>query len=196
MRTTVPVEQLLPSKTQLVRATLLSLVAAVVLLVTAVLPAEYGVDPLGVGGALGLDKLNAARGTVAAELLPVEVESGLDLPSLVRASSSVSHDTMTVVVPAYESVELKADMVAGQSLVFDWQTDGSAVYSDMHGEPPDPRNNEFTSYWKQQDQAAGRGMLLARFDGTHGWYWQNITEEPVTVTVSVSGFYPRIYEKR
>ncbi len=195
MTTTVTVEQPLPGKAELVRATLISLVVAILLLVTFVLPAEYGVDPLGVGDALGLDKLNAASSAVAAELVPVDIESGLDLPALARASTTISNDTVTVVVPAYEGIELKADMLAGQALVFDWKTDGSALYTDMHGEPPNPGKDEFTSYWKEQEQVAGQGMLLARFDGTHGWYWQNMTEEDITVTVAVSGFYQGIHEK-
>lgn len=196
MTTTVTVEQPLPGKAQLIRATLLSLVVAGVLLVTTVLPAEYGIDLLGVGSALGLDKLNTASSEVAAEVVPVDVDSGLDLPALARASTAMSRDTVTVLVPAYEGIELKADMLAGQSLVFDWKTDGPALYTDMHGEPPNPEENEFTSYWKEQEQKSGQGMLLARFDGTHGWYWQNMNEEPVEVTVAVSGFYQSIHEKK
>jgi hypothetical protein len=41
----------LPSLRQLNRATLIALGAAAVILVTTVLPAEYGVDPTGVGRA-------------------------------------------------------------------------------------------------------------------------------------------------
>ena len=102
---------------------------------------------------------------------------------------------MTVVIPAYESIELKADMKAGQSIVFDWRTDGETLYTDMHGEPPNAGENEFTSYWKENQQSAGQGTLIARFEGTHGWYWQNMSEEAVMVTVEVSGFYQNIYEK-
>jgi hypothetical protein len=45
------------------RASLVALAVAVALLITVVLPAEYGVDPLGIGGALGLLELAQAEPT-------------------------------------------------------------------------------------------------------------------------------------
>jgi len=190
-------QQPLPSKAELIRATLIALAVAIVLLVTTILPAEYGVDPLGVGGALGLDQLQVASANAAeVEIVPDAEGSPLDLPALARAATTLKKETVTVVVPAYEGIELKANMTAGQSFVFDWRTDGPALYTDMHGEPPNAAKKEFTSYWKENEQSAGQGMLLAQFDGTHGWYWQNMTEEPVTVTLEVSGFYQDIHEKK
>ena len=51
-------DQPLPTKSELLRATGIALAVAIVILVTTILPAEYGVDPIGVGSGLGLDKLN------------------------------------------------------------------------------------------------------------------------------------------
>ena len=48
-----------PSSKSLIRATLISVVAAIIILLVAILPAEYGVDPTGLGGAMGLTELNA-----------------------------------------------------------------------------------------------------------------------------------------
>ena len=42
----------------LARATLISVIVALLLLVTLVLPAEYDIDPLGTGAALGLTGLS------------------------------------------------------------------------------------------------------------------------------------------
>lgn len=44
----------LPSSAQLLKSTLIAAVSAIVILVTVVLPAEYGIDPTGVGRAIGL----------------------------------------------------------------------------------------------------------------------------------------------
>ncbi len=188
-------DQPLPTRRELIRATGIALAVAIALLVTAILPAEYGVDPLGVGGALGLDKLNVASAN-AEEIVPDAEGLPLEGTALSRADTGLKSETLTVVVPAYEGIELKAEMKAGQSLAFDWRTDGSALYTDMHGEPPNAGENEFTSYWKENQQSAGQGTLVAQFEGTHGWYWQNMSEDPVTVTVDVSGFYQKIYEKK
>jgi len=51
----------LPTLGQLNRATLIAFGAAAVILVTTVLPAEYGVDPTGVGGALGLTPMGEMK---------------------------------------------------------------------------------------------------------------------------------------
>ena len=49
-----------PSKAALVKATGIALAVALVILFTAVLPAEYGIDPLKTGKALGLTQLAQA----------------------------------------------------------------------------------------------------------------------------------------
>ena len=56
--------QQVPSTRTLVRASVAALAVASVLLVTVVFPAEYGIDPLGTGEALGL---SALAGTTVAE---------------------------------------------------------------------------------------------------------------------------------
>ena len=50
-----------PSKAKLAWATLAALVVAGVVLVATVLPAEYDIDPLGIGEALGLRVLSTPR---------------------------------------------------------------------------------------------------------------------------------------
>ena len=55
-----------PSKAKLVWATLAALGVAGVVLVSAILPAEYDIDPLGIGEVLGLRVLsNPGDGTIA-----------------------------------------------------------------------------------------------------------------------------------
>lgn len=52
---------------RLLRSTLIALATAVLLLVTAVLPAEYGIDPTGVGRALGLTQMGQIKTRLAKE---------------------------------------------------------------------------------------------------------------------------------
>ena len=47
----------LPTTAQLVRSTIIAIVAAVVILVAIVLPAEYAIDPTGIGRALKLTQM-------------------------------------------------------------------------------------------------------------------------------------------
>lgn len=57
----------LPTSGQLVRSTLLALVLAATLLITCVLPAEYGIDITGVGRPLGLTAMGEYKRAALAE---------------------------------------------------------------------------------------------------------------------------------
>ena len=54
-----------PSKSAIVKATVIALAVATLILFTAILPAEYGIDPLRTGAALGLLGLSKAGETNA-----------------------------------------------------------------------------------------------------------------------------------
>lgn len=51
----------LPSSKQLLRSTLIALVAAIAILVGIVLPSEYAIDPTGIGRVLGLTEMGRSR---------------------------------------------------------------------------------------------------------------------------------------
>lgn len=54
------------SARQLLRSTVLAMVIAALILVTIVLPAEYGVDPTRLGGVLGLTEMGKIKRQLAA----------------------------------------------------------------------------------------------------------------------------------
>ena len=51
----------LPTSAQLVKSTIISVVAAGAILVTVVLPSEYAIDPTGIGSALGLKEMGEIK---------------------------------------------------------------------------------------------------------------------------------------
>lgn len=75
--TDMPTRAELPTTPQLLRSTLIALVTAAVLLVTVVLPAEYAVDPTGVGKMLGLTQMGEIKQQLASE---AEAEVGTAAP--------------------------------------------------------------------------------------------------------------------
>ena len=188
---TVDVE--VPSARSLMVATALSLAVAAVLLVTVILPAEYGVDPLGAGGALGLYR------PPAAETAPDVVSEGAELPltagntTLTRSPVPYRSDEMSITLKPGEGGEIKAVMAKGQHFVYTWTAHGGTVDVDMHGEALDAKDAaEATSYWKDEYQPGDQGVFTAPLAGRHGWFWQNLNDETVTVTVRTSGFYERL----
>jgi len=63
---------------------------------------------------------------------------------------------------------------------------------DMHGESADGQGGD-RSYQTGEFQTAGNGAFEAPMAGNHGWFWQNLNDDPVTVTVRTAGFYRRLF---
>jgi hypothetical protein len=181
MTTTVESPEL-PSLHQLWRATALAVLVALVLLVVVILPAEYGIDPTGVGRRLSIFRPRAA----AAGLAPAtddgaaSTQPGAAGAALVRSNVGLRTDEMSIVLQPGEGAEIKAVMAQGHHFVY------------MHGEAFDAPEDEFTSYWKEDEQTADRGAFVAPVGGRHGWFWQNLNDAPVTVVLRTSGFYEKL----
>jgi hypothetical protein len=75
----------LPSSRALLRSTIIAAATAVVLLVTAVLPAEYGVDPTGIGRLLGLTQMGEIKMQLAKEAAAAERAEAAARPTIVAA---------------------------------------------------------------------------------------------------------------
>lgn len=62
-----PPDVLAPTSRQLIRSAIIAVVVATLILVTCVLPAEYGVDLTGVGRVLGLTQMGEVKRALAEE---------------------------------------------------------------------------------------------------------------------------------
>ena len=78
-----------------------------------------------------------------------------------------------------------------QVILFSWQADGD-VYLDFHGHDPATTGDGFVRYEEQQSARAGSGSLVAPFKGEHGWFWLNLTDKPVHIKLTVSGYFDAI----
>lgn len=166
-----------PSLKSLLIATTLATLLAALILVTAVLPAEYGIDPTGLGKKLGLTALSSSN------------EEIVD-PIVMSCKEQLSQwtDVITLVVPAHSGLEYKFRLEKGATLDYAWKTNGAKLYFDFHGEPKGDKTGYFKSYKISTDNQAS-GALLAPFEGIHGWYWENKTTAPVTVFLNTKGSY-------
>lgn len=188
--TPMPVE--LPSIGQLNRATLLSAGVAAVLLVTTVLPAEYGVDPTGIGRVFGLTPMgemkqaeDAAGHAAPADAVPAPVAGEEATAALPGQPAEVR-----LTLQPNEGREVKATMKAGGEFDYSWSTDGPEVRFELHGEPAGAASDDYTSYEKGSSKGAS-GKFRAPFDGTHGWYWKNRGDTPATITVTATGAFSK-----
>lgn len=178
----------LPTKAQLNRATALAALIAGVILVTTVLPAEYGIDPTGIGAITGLKKMGDMKEAAhVAEQAPVATATmNAPVAEETKSSPGVQTGKVNLTLQPGEGREVKATMKAGEEFDFAWTTDGGQVNYDQHGEIAGAASDEFTSYEKGT-KASSTGKFRAPFDGTHGWYWRNRTKGPITITVTATG---------
>lgn len=187
-----------PSPSTLAKATGGAAIAAAAILTLFVLPAEYGIDPTGVGTALGLTGMVASAPEGAAPAPEAAAPGNVALPTRASISKPAAwrQDDMTITLAPHSGQEVKAHMKQGDSFVFTWKSTGGPVKAEMHGEHPNAADGEFTSYWKELEMTGGQGDFTAPFDGTHGWYFRNKGETPVTVTVKTVGFYKDLFQPK
>lgn len=195
----------LPTSRQLLRSTVIALGMALLLLVTVVMPAEYALDPTGVGRLLGLTPMgevkqaialeNADADTVAPEAAkPMSATESVavvvaDSPSAASPAVSARKDEMSITLQPGQGAEVKLEMKQGAQVKYLWTVNGGKVNYDTHGDPYGAPRDFYHGYGKGKQTAQDEGVLTAAFDGKHGWFWRNRGDAPVTVTLRVSGDY-------
>jgi hypothetical protein len=210
--TDIPTRAELPTSRQLLRSTLIAILAAVAILVTIVLPAEYAIDFTGIGRALGLADMGEIKARLAEEAERDRAagqhgENQLPVPPPNQGSSLIGRifaelvigpaaaqtagrtDEVTITLKPGEDIEIKMVMKRGARVKFAWTVAGGEVAFDMHG---DDGGSLTKSYEKGRASPGAEGVLEAAFDGNHGWYWRNRTTADVTVTLRTSGDYASI----
>jgi hypothetical protein len=199
-----------PSGKRIALSVAVALVVAALVLVVAVLPAEYGIDPTGIGRALGLDELNApatrtieVRDVIGGNERVREVEIPafnepvpLPNPAVHQVEDrAIQTRTLTLTLQPDQETEIKTVLRASKVITYTWKTDGGLVYCDLHGHDPAAGQDFFVRYREDQEGATeATGSLVAPFDGEHGWYWLNIHDGPVTITLTVTGFFDDIVD--
>jgi hypothetical protein len=190
-------------KKSIIKQVLIALVIGTVLLVSAVLPAEYGIDPLGIGKVTGFSKLyvpEAAEGSPnlggqAHKIITLQnVGSGPDVPKPESADAPAPavqlaerEDDVKVLVPAGKGLEYKVNMLKSGNLRYEWITDKGELYFDFHGEVKG-NSNYFESYTIAYSNNMA-GSFIAPFEGPQGWYFKNNSSEDITVSLKLKGQY-------
>ena len=152
-------------------------VVAVAVLFTIVLPAEFGFDPLGTGGALGVAGLSR------------DVTS-----TLARQEGRFLTDEVRFTLSPFESVEYKYRLEEGDSMLYGWTATGEVLY-ELHGEPDGAAPGYAESFDRARAER-GAGTYVAPFPGIHGWFWENRGEADATLTLRTAGFYSTAFEFR
>jgi hypothetical protein len=194
-----------PASLNLPARSLVLIVASAVLVATAlvicfVLPAEFRIDPTGIGRLTGVLSLAPPRPVKAQDSAP---DTGAAVTADRYYESGYRTDTVSIPLAnetgqGGSELEYKVRMKAGQTLVYSWIASGITnpehFYFDFHGEGGGTvsAGESRVIEYRQITGDRSSGMLVAPFDGIFGWYLQNQSEKPVTVKLDLGGFYELI----
>lgn len=212
----IPTRAELPTTRQLIRSSIIAFVSAIAILVTVILPAEYAIDPTGIGGALGLGEMGEIKKQLEQEAeadrlrdlqnqSPSEpatksnpdqqsslfnsIVSALFIKSAMAQTTELAwKDKITVTLAPGQGAEVKLTMKKGTVAEFDWTVEGGVANFDLHGDG----GGKSISYKKGRGVPGESGSLIAAFDGNHGWFWRNRTKQDVNVTLRVRGDYAAV----
>jgi hypothetical protein len=210
----LPARAELPTAARLFKSTLLALAAAIAILVAIVLPAEYAVDPTGVGRALGLTQMGEIKRQLSIEAeedrrrdaeraggrgsslagppsfasLFVGSARAAERPALAQAAGR--SDETTIVLRPTEGVEWKMSMKRGAQMRYAWTVQGGVVNYDFHGTSETAGRER--SIKTGRGVGADEGAFAAPIDGDFGWFFRNRDTRPVTVVLRTSGAYENL----
>lgn len=193
---------------QILKATLAALVLGSLLFVAAVLPAEYGSDPLGTGKLLGFSRLYQPDdpvpmigGSLTQAYPPLKLEElgsgpGVPLPKEAQNPAPARQfeqrqDSVTILIPAGKGLEYKMNVLKHGTVKYEWVTDQGVLYFDFHGEVKEanPGKDVFFESYTAAYSNNMIGTFLAPFEGRHGWYFKNKGETDIVVSLRLSGQY-------
>ncbi len=197
MTSTISTSSALPSGRTLAVTTVVAAAVAAILLFGAVLPAEYGVDPIGTGRLLGLTAMSQAPVLPASSPTPASTGAAITFQAdgpVVHASTPFAADMVELRLSPYQFVEYKYRLEKGATMLYAWKATAMPKY-DFHADPdgtPAPPPVSFDRTPKLE----AHGTLTAPFSGIHGWYWENMGGDPMTITLRTAGFYSGATEFR
>jgi hypothetical protein len=176
-----------PSTKAIAKAAGIALVVALIVLFTAVLPAEYGIDPLKTGKALGLLGLAESNDNSKGRAVAVPVSAGVytSQPRIYKV------DSEDFDLRPNEGVEMKYHMVKGAGMVYGWKADGKLAF-EFHGEPDQKPSKDYYESYELDDKVGKQesyGSFTAPSTGIHGWFWQNKGHTDVKFHLTTAGFY-------
>jgi hypothetical protein len=189
----------LPSAKRLLRSTAIAALVATAILFTIVLPAEYGIDPTGVGKMLGLKEMGDIKMALAmeeaddraadraAKSAPPTTE--VAAPAIATPATTGKSDVTELALLPSEGKEIKLVMTKDARVNYSWSTNRGAVNYDTHADAP---TIKYHGYSKGMGAKSDSGVLVAAFDGHHGWFWRNRGSDTVVVTLRTNGDYQEL----
>ncbi len=126
-----------------------------------------------------------------------EFETNGESQPLVTGINIQQHDapfktqTIETVIQPRQQIEYMVNMDQGNILLYTWEMDGR-IYYDLHGHQENVDPEIWIQYTEGRENAS-HGSFTAAYTGEHGWYWANLDNKPLKLTLTISGFYRKIF---
>lgn len=166
-----------PTSNSLWRYWLWAAIVSVLLLVTVILPAEYGIDPLRAGKLLGISDMSN----------PASLVSNSE-----DSARKLSAHTTSFSLDPYESIEIKYLLQEHEPLLYSWKSSKTELLYELHSEPMDAEPGYADSYERTR-LTERSGLYQAQYEGIHGWFFENRGLERTEVSLTATGFFTKIY---
>lgn len=169
------------------------LFAGALIVLGAIMPAEFNTDPLGIGKLTGLQRLWAPEAS--------EWNAGGDVALSFSADAAPASHVADIPLGAAgwpeAALEYKVRMAPGQSVLYRWEVrnlDGSPatvpVEFEQHGhDVVDEHVPETVVDYRSDRAVSDQGSMTAPLEGIFGWYFRNHAEDPVVIHLEVQGYY-------
>lgn len=219
MYNNAPAQAELPSAKQLLRSTLIAAATAIALLITVVLPAEYAIDPTGIGRVIGLTEMgeikeqlameaaqDTANSNAADEAIAPAAPSEKVAPVVEPQETAIVEEPVPVIaeetapaIPLWRD-EISITLAPGQGAEVKLTMVEGAIASfswESNGGPVNydthgDGGGRSISYEKGRGVDSDSGELTASFDGNHGWFFRNRNSADVTVVLRTDGDYDQM----
>ena len=110
-------------------------------------------------------------------------------------TSPFRQETIDIKLAPKEGMEYKYELEKGQALLYSW-TANAPVHYELHSEPAAGPKGYAEFFDQRSDRDQGHGSYVAPFPGIHGWFWENRSDQEITVRLATSGFYTASLEYR
>ena len=126
---------------------------------------------------------------------PTQAETLAKWPwSISLQTASFARQSIEITLAPLEGMEYKYRLDEDAGMLYSWASTGD-VHWELHSQPDDaPRG--YAEFFDTANGNASHGAYHAPFPGIHGWWWENMSDVEVTITLTTAGFYTESHEFR
>jgi len=131
---------------------------------------------------------------------PVEAVEWVEVPLgqsiFFNAQREFHQGEYDILVLRESALEFKLGLNQGDSIVYQWtveMTQPELLTAEFHGHTHRVGDEPgIVMFYKIHSDGSEAGSLVAPFDGIHGWYLNNQSNDDITVRLRVAGFYEEL----